>query len=84
MEEAERLRQEEAKRAKAERVKSLLQHVAQWRQAADIRAYVEAVRDVAESKDRMIEQGKIEQWISWALACASEIDPLASTDPLAM
>ncbi len=83
-EEIERLRQEEVQREEARRMKGLLQRIVQWRQAADIRAYVEAVRDAAKSKDKMIDQGKIEQWTSWALACASEMDPLVSDDPLAV
>lgn len=43
-----------------------------WREANDIRAYVEALRTASDSSDTM------ESWARWALNEADKIDPIAS------
>jgi hypothetical protein len=78
----ERWKQEGLRKKEAERVQELLQCVSAWRQAAEIRAYVQAVRTTAETTQRNINAPDMEQWVSWALAQADRLDPLTSTDRL--
>ncbi len=77
----ERTRQEEARRQEEGRLAHLIQSVKAWRQAADIRAYVEAVRIVGATGRCDIDPTYLEHWASWALARADQMDPLASNDP---
>ncbi len=80
----ERMRQEEAQRKEEEQLMGLIQQIRAWRQATDIRAYVEAVRAVAAAGRREVDPTRLQQWASWALAYADRMDPLISGDPLAL
>jgi len=80
--ERERWEQEERHRKEAERVQELLRCVSAWRQAAEIRAYVEAVRTTAETTQQKTGTAHLDEWASWALAQADRLDPLLSTDRL--
>lgn len=80
--ERERWRQEELRRKEAERVQELLRRVSAWRQAAEIRAYVQAVRTAAETARRDIDEAHLEEWASWALTQADRLDPLLARDLL--
>ena len=81
----ERERRAEAAKAAEEHVKreaerarksALLRDATAWRQAEDIRAYVNhAEREVRLSGDEG-DDDTLEAWSEWALACADEIDPL--------
>lgn len=74
-EEQERLRREEAARLQA-----LEQEVADWQRAQRIRAYVEAVRQVAVERKGAIEAGsELDRWIAWGMQQADRIDPLATS-----
>jgi hypothetical protein len=73
----ERARQEEARRKETQRVQTLLQQVAQWLQATNVRAYVKAVLRTARNGRTMIVPDRLESWASWALAHADEIDLIA-------
>ncbi len=68
-EELRRWELEQQRRKEQQRVAALVEQAAKWRQAQDIRAYVEAARLRAD-----------EAWASWALAVADSIDPLATQD----
>ena len=70
--EAEARREEERKRRAA-----LVEEVAAWRRAGEIRAYVGAV------KARLAESGleasaELREWVRWALEVAGEMDPVGS------
>ena len=80
--ERERWKQEERRRKEAERVQELLQCVSGWRQAAEIRAYVVAVRTTAETTQPKTGTAHLDEWASWALAQADRLDPLVSGDRL--
>jgi hypothetical protein len=80
--ERERWEQEERHRKEAERVQELLRCVSAWRQAAEIRAYVEAVRTTDETTQQKTGTAHLDEWASWALAQADRLDPLLSTDRL--
>jgi hypothetical protein len=80
--ERERWKQEELRKAEEKRVQELLQHVSAWRQAAEIRAYVQAVRTAAGTGRRDIDEARQEDWASWALAQADCLDPLVVMGPL--
>lgn len=75
------LERERVERAETQRVETLFQHVARWRQAADLRAYVKAVRAAAARRSLQIDATRLEQWASWTLTHADKIDPLRSVDP---
>jgi len=74
--EAERQEYERLRRIEEKRRKDLLAEVTAWKQAADIRRYVNAVsgssgpaEDVASRKRRIA-------WVAWALSEADRLDPL--------
>jgi hypothetical protein len=75
--EAERIRRDEARRADEERQRctALMDETAAWRRAADIRAYVAAVRSSAEARGPEA-LANVEPWMAWALRIADEGDPL--------
>jgi hypothetical protein len=75
--EAERLRLEEAERAEEARQRrtALVEEAEAWRRAADIRAYVAAVRASAELRGSEA-LARLEPWMAWALRVAEEADPL--------
>jgi len=80
--ERERWKQEELRRKETERVQELFQCVNAWRQAAEIRAYVQAVRAMSETSRCDINGGNLEQWVSWALAQADRLNPIVAMEPL--
>jgi hypothetical protein len=53
----------------------LIEEVAAWRQAAEIRAYVGAVRMAAAQKANAAVP-TVEEWAAWALRVAEEGDPV--------
>jgi len=75
---ARRLEREEAERAETLRFQQLLAQVQRWRQANDIRAYVDAVRANALATLPQEGAGGIEGWALWVLDHADRIDPLTS------
>ena len=77
-EEEERRERERQIKAQKERVERLLSEALSLQQAADIRAYVEAVRATNSSASDPLPQEKIETWATWALAEADRIDPIHS------
>lgn len=77
-EEEERRERERQIKVQKERVDRLLNEASALRQAADIRAYVEAVRAANASASDPLPQEKIKAWATWALAEADRIDPIRS------
>jgi hypothetical protein len=75
--EVERREREEAARREAERQRreALVGEVTAWRRAAEIRAYVEAVRAEAE-KSRGEVGPELGEWVSWAIGVAGETNPV--------
>ncbi|ODR95232.1 hypothetical protein AUC70_05925 [Methyloceanibacter stevinii] len=56
------------------RIDGLIRDAACWRDAANIREYVEAVRMAASTGDTI----NVEAWAEWALSEADKLDPVAS------
>jgi hypothetical protein len=81
-EETTRAKQEEARREGARHLAELVQLVTHWRQAADIRAYVKAIRVAARKGVVVIEDGRLDGWVKWALGRADQLDPLAAGHPI--
>lgn len=79
----ERERQEESRRKEAERYQGLLQRVDRWLQAANVRAYVDAVRTAAQTGRAQIDPERLKTWATWALAYADQMDPIAVGNTLA-
>ena len=77
-EEEERRERERQIMAQKERVDRLLNEASALRQAAEIRAYVEAVRAANAAASDPLPPEKIEAWATWALAEADRIDPIRS------
>jgi len=84
-EEARRKREEEERRERErqlkleqERIERLLGEASAFRQAADIRAFVESVRTASVSATDPLPQDKVEAWAVWALSEADRIDPVRS------
>jgi hypothetical protein len=71
--EAERTERERLKRMEQEQVERLLGDAAAFRQAIDIRTYVEAIRCAIDETTRCSEE--FERWAKWALAVAERTDP---------
>lgn len=76
-EEERQERERQAKLAKA-RVDRLLGEAAAFRQASDIRAYVETVRKANVASDNPVSADDFETWASWARVQADRIDPVLS------
>jgi len=78
-EELERQRWEAecARQAEQKRVQALLQEVSAWRQALEIRAYVNAVLTASKGGDSSDSIPNLTQWSIWARKKADEIDQLA-------
>lgn len=76
----EEARQAEARRIKLEqaRIDHLLGHASALKQAADIRTYVEAIRQANTSAPDPMSEAKLRAWEAWALAQADRIDPVKS------
>ena len=74
--EIERREAEEAARREEERKRreALLGEVASWRRAAEIRAYVGAMR--AEAESRQMLTAELLAWEAWAKGVAGEMDPV--------
>lgn len=77
-EEEERRERERQIKEQKERAERLLNEALSHRQAADVRAYVEAVRTANASASDPLPQEKIEAWATWALSEADRIDPIRS------
>jgi hypothetical protein len=60
------------------RIDRLLDEAASLRRAADIRAYVDAVRTAVLSENPSVSPDAIERWSKWALKEADRIDPIKS------
>jgi hypothetical protein len=72
--EEERIREEETRRRRA-----LIEEAAAWRRAAEIRAYVGAVRAEAELRgDEAV--ASVAPWMEWALEVAREMDPVGQRE----
>jgi hypothetical protein len=71
-------RQERERRAKLEqaRIDRLLGEAASLRRAADIRAYVAAVKQAVDSDASAAQTNSLARWEGWALAQADRIDPV--------
>jgi hypothetical protein len=78
--ELERQKRQEAEEAEARRFEELIRHVARWRQANEIRAYVNAVKARARTACRGGEPTRLRGWIAWALEHANSLDPVASVN----
>ena len=76
----EKARREREARIKAEkaRIDRLLGEAAAFRQAAEIRAYVEDVRRANSASSEPVAEEELEAWCAWALAEANRIDPVLS------
>jgi hypothetical protein len=77
--EVERLEREAAARREEERKRraALVEEVAAWRQAAEIRAYVAAVK-ARLSESGLEESAEFREWEQWSTRVASEMDPLVT------
>ena len=75
--ERKRLEEERIRERERKRREELIGEVAAWRQAAEIRAYVAAVR--AEAELRGAETlASVASWMAWALRVADEGDPIVA------
>jgi hypothetical protein len=72
--ERKRLEEERIQREERKRREELIGEVAAWRQAAEIRAYVAAVRVEAEQRGAL--SAAFLEWGAWALSVAEEGDPV--------
>jgi hypothetical protein len=79
--ERERQRRLDEERREQARVDDLLAQVASWRRAADLCAFVAAVRDAAANRRFKIEGLTVDEWALWALAQANRLDPLMQSVP---
>jgi len=75
--EAERLNRETAARREEEKWRraALVQEVAAWRQANEIRAFVGAVSAEAACGGETTDSG-VEEWAAWPLGVAAQMDPV--------
>ncbi|MDX1245413.1 hypothetical protein GOL91_03595 [Sinorhizobium medicae] len=78
LEEEERRERERQIQAEQARIDHLLSDAKAFRQAADIRAYIESVRQASAGAQDSISADELEDWASWALAQADRIDPVLS------
>ncbi len=86
LEEKERKRQIEEERQRIERkrkyeqdcIDQLLDQANSFRQANEIRAYVEMVKQADDMAENPISRQEFEEWTQWALAQADRIDPVKS------
>jgi hypothetical protein len=73
--ERKRLEEEWAREEERKRREQLVDDVAAWRRAAEIRAYVAAVRLAAAQRGHA-SVPTVEEWAAWALSVADEGDPV--------
>jgi hypothetical protein len=78
----EREKREEFRRKEAQRIHELLQMVTRWRQAAGVRAYVDAVHTAAGTGRAKIDPASLKIWTSWTLAYADQLFPIVADKPL--
>lgn len=85
IEEARKQKEEEERKERERRIKEekmrvdrLLGEAAAFRQAADIRSYVDLVRTTNRATQDPIDEQQLETWASWALEQADRIDPVRS------
>lgn len=83
-EERRRLQEAEARRQEGVRRSELLNLIARWQQAGEIRAYVDAVVGLAKIAPNRIPSHRLEERQRWALAVAHDLDPTYSDDPLSL
>lgn len=74
--ELERQERERVQKLEQARIDRLLDEAATLRRAAEIRAYVQAVKQAAAGEGSDATNEKIERWAHWALAEADRIDPV--------
>ena len=72
MEEEERRRKEQGS------IKALRERIARWREARDVRAYVEAASSLLENEADVEKAEELRQEIQWPLAYAESVDPLST------
>lgn len=77
-EEAERQERERQRQIEQARVNRLLGEAASFRQASDIRAYVDSARQANAISSDPVSEEKLSAWAQWALAQANRIDPVLS------
>lgn len=73
-----RRKQEERRRHEAERLQGLLRSASAWQKATELRAYVHAVQSAVEPTLPETRKKRLTTWVSWALAQADHLDPVAS------
>lgn len=76
--EEERQRIERKRKYEQDCIDQLLNQVNAFRQANEIRAYVETVKQANNNADDPVPQGEFEEWAQWAIAQADRIDPVKS------
>jgi hypothetical protein len=78
--EQERQRREMERKRELIRCRRLMDQVDDWRSAAQIRAFIDAVRAQTALASEPEANQKFEQWREWAVGYADEIDPIRSED----
>jgi len=76
--EKQRLEAAEAQCKETQRRNELMSLVTRWRQADEIRHYIQAVRSLPDSARDETEVKRTDDWATWASRVADEIDPLTS------
>jgi hypothetical protein len=75
-EENERQEREQLAKLEQDRLDRLFAAANSWRRAADLRAFVEAVRTAQREVNSPDESEKLERWAADALEAADRLDPL--------
>ena len=78
-EEAERQERARVLKLEQERRDRLFATVAAWRQASELRAFVQAVRAKYPSSPHQADSNRVDRWALWPLTEADRIDPLLCT-----
>jgi hypothetical protein len=76
--ERQRLEAADAQRKENQRRNELMSIVTKWRQAEEIRQYIEAVRSLPANTHDGTQTKRMDEWATWASRVADEIDPLTS------
>lgn len=79
-EKAIQLEQEQLQKIREEKRQQLFSDVSNWRQASEIRAYVEAVLMQSQKSTSRQDDLHLKDWASWAWEEANKIDPLSSPE----
>jgi len=74
--EVERLERERRRKAAQAKVDRLLADAAAWRQAAEVRVFIAAVRSKHAQDLDSPRAKELEEWAHWALSQAEQLDPL--------